>query len=226
MSVCLSVCLSACVLAYLSIYLSIPLSLCLSIDLSIHLSICRPTYLSINLSIYLSIHVYTYIYIWIYIYIYIYPSVRPSIHPTPSCKCGNHVLQAACYELNRAAAGLAKQAVAEARSWVRSRSSIPLSVHAFQISGGIRGRHLGPIGVVLPPAGKPASPKLQGLRMQMPVHPYEVLGLVEGGAHLHLLDMVSDTLNAEATGCSSSTGSSAFLPGRCLCHRGVLLHEP
>ena len=62
--------------------------------------------------------------------------------------------------------------------------------------------------------------------MQMPVNPCEVQGLVEGGAHLLMLDMVSDTLNAKATGCSSSTGSSAFLPGCCLCHRGVLLHEP
>ena len=103
-------------------------AVCLSIDLSIHLSIS--TYLSLDQSIYLSIYPC--------ISILVYPSIDPS-HPIPShpihpsihphhANVASMFVQAACYELNRAAAGLAKQAVAEARSWLRSRS--------FQSKGG------------------------------------------------------------------------------------------
>lgn len=86
----------------------------------------------------------------------------------------------ATYELNKAAATLAKQAVTEA---VAAASSSMKFV----------------AGVIGPSTGSLSSPKTKTTWDQM-VNGYrpQVRGLVEGGAHLLLLDMVSDTSNAKA----------------------------
>lgn len=85
----------------------------------------------------------------------------------------------ATYELNKAAATLAKQAVTEAAGAASSPKFVA--------------------GVIGPSTGSLSSPKTKTTWDQM-VNGYrpQVRGLVEGGAHLLLLDMVSDTSNAKA----------------------------
>jgi len=85
----------------------------------------------------------------------------------------------ATYELNKAAAGLAKQAVTEAMTSAAQPKFVA--------------------GVVGPSTGSLSSPKTKTTWDEM-VNGYrpQVRGLVEGGVHLLLLDMVSDTLNAKA----------------------------
>ena len=82
------------------------------------------------------------------------------------------------------------------------------SVGAFRIPGGIRAAATwDQLVQSYRPQASRHQPNLRAFPMQMPVHPFEVQGLVEGGVHLLMLDMVSDTLNAKARGCSSSIGS-------------------
>eukprot|EP00439_Symbiodinium_sp_Y106_P056673 s3839_g7.t5 len=88
--------------------------------------------------------------------------------------------EAACYELNRAAAGLAKQAVAEA---------VSQSPQQLKFAAGVLGPSVGGISGIR--AAATWDQLVQSYRPQ-------VQGLVEGGAHLLMLDMVSDTLNAKA----------------------------
>ncbi|CAJ1385093.1 unnamed protein product [Effrenium voratum] len=87
---------------------------------------------------------------------------------------------AAVYELNKAAATLAKQAVQEA---------VSAEPQSLKFAAGVIG----------PSTGRLTAVKATTTWDQM-VQAYrpQVKGLVDGGVHLLLLDMVSDTLNAKA----------------------------